>query len=100
MSKEDYGDYQAMRMDEEAHSKTANPDYWSWMKAAEMEDEERLASGDHTHDEYTSQRINNSHYAPKSLNWDKILLPGESPPVQEIDYDDLGIGALLFANEE
>lgn len=44
-------------------------------------------------DEYkASQR---GRYAPKSLDWDGIPLPGESVPVEESEDDDLGLGALL-----
>lgn len=91
-----------MRMDEEASSKTGSSDYWSWMKAAEVEDRKFLASRGHSLDEYTSQRVHNSNsqYAPKSLDWDGVLLPGESPPAHDSEDDDLGIGELLFGNGE
>ena len=89
-----------MRLEEETYSRARNSDYWSWMKVAEMEDCERLGFEAQSLNEYTSQRVHNSQYAPKSLDWDSIPLPGETPPVKESDDDDLGIGGLLFTNKE
>ena len=80
--------------------KTVSFDYWSWMKAAEVEDRKTLASVGHSFDEYTSQRVHNNRYAPKSLDWDDIPLPGEIPPAHDSEDDDLGIGGLLFGNGE
>lgn len=86
---EEYGDYQALRIYGEGGKNKS--DYWSWVKAAEAEDE---AEAGETLDEYTSQRLK-KQYAPKSLDWERIPLPGETNLAEE-ENDDLGIGGLLF----
>ena len=90
---EDYGDYQAMRVDSENTGK--NMEYWSWVKAAEIED-----GGDSigpSLDEYSSQR-KSAMYTPGKLDWHSIRLPGELESTEGDDDDDLGIGSLLFSD--
>ncbi|MBE3046219.1 hypothetical protein IMZ48_27515 [Candidatus Bathyarchaeota archaeon] len=44
-------------------------------------------------DEYKASK--RGQFAPKSLDWDSVLLPGEKVTVEESEDGDLGIGLLL-----
>ena len=61
------------------------------MKAAEFEEEGNEHGS--SLDEYKTSR--RGEYAPKSLDWDSVPLPGKSAPTEESEDDDLGIGILL-----
>lgn len=82
---EEYGDYQALRIDGQDGKEKS--EYWSWVKAAEAEYDVETGG---SFDEYTSQRLR-----PKYLDWNNIPFPEEKNVINEED-DDLGIGRLLF----
>lgn len=86
-----------MRVDGKAGGK--NSEYWSWIKAAKLENEEDLGFGGDSLDEYTPQRVPSRHCALASLDWDSIPLPGRGPHAPEADDEDMRIRALLFAKE-
>lgn len=74
---EDYGEYQSMRLDE-GTTGAGDTDYWSWVKAASLENGDQdspNAAG--ALDEYSQNRLAKT-YAPNTVKWDHILLPGET----------------------
>ncbi|PKS05642.1 hypothetical protein jhhlp_008161 [Lomentospora prolificans] len=81
---EEYGEFQNMRLDEGTAKQNDNTDsYWSWVKAASMED----APSEPTLDEYSEAR-HPKDYAPSSLEWDKIVLPDEERPGEDREDDE------------
>jgi len=82
---EDYGDYQALRVEEnKADAASGQTDFWSWIKAAEEEGEGEQGTVPRVKvDEYT-QYVN--WYRP--LNWDGIETPDQKKMSTRIDDDD------------
>jgi hypothetical protein len=72
---EDYGEFQAMRLDEGTEEK--NADYWSWVKAGSIEDGENSRRHFQPLDEYRDDSRAGKAYGHSSLKWDNIPLPGE-----------------------
>lgn len=76
---EEYGEYQALRIDED-ESGEANTEFWSWVKVGAEEEHETSFQGSHAADEYVQER----HalgvplgYKRKASEWDELGHPGE-----------------------
>ena len=85
---EEYGTYQAMRV-EESEDKSASLNFWSWVKAAD-EEEHMEANESVRANEYTHAK----GFRPLHVNWDEIPVPGKEPAPIMDDDEDFGLVAL------
>ncbi|CAH0030277.1 unnamed protein product [Clonostachys rhizophaga] len=98
---ENYGDYQNLEEDETAE----NTEFWSWVKAGEMEDDDPLMEGMHNADEYLEKRhalVIPQGFARTADAWDSLEVPkskkdetGEKEG-EDVDDDDLHLDLLMM----
>lgn len=84
---EEYGEYQALRIDED-ESREANTEFWSWVKIGAQEEHRNLLQGTQASDEYTHERHAlgvPQGFKKKASEWDELGHPGEKPLPQEED---------------
>ncbi|CAH0056318.1 unnamed protein product [Clonostachys solani] len=102
---ENYGDYQNLEGDETAE----NTEFWSWVKAGEMEDDDPLMEGMHNADEYLEKRhalVIPQGFARTAEAWDSLEAPNskknESGKTdgEDVDDDDLCLDLLMMDSND
>ncbi|VUC29809.1 unnamed protein product [Clonostachys rosea] len=98
---ENYGDYQNLEEDESAE----NTEFWSWVKAGEMEDDDPLMEGMHNADEYLEKRhalVIPQGFVRTAAAWDSLEVPNSKKDesgkrdVEEVDDGDLHLDLLMM----
>jgi hypothetical protein len=99
---EDYGEYQALRVDARDDG-AVNTDFWAWVKAAE-EEEEVLREGARPHaDVYAYERGATAvpqGFGRKADVWDEITAPTDGAKVDEVDDGGYDLAMLMLEDEQ